>query len=166
MPPPAPTAALLLHAQPDGGWHVDWLLQARPPAGADDRVAVGWRVAFSPSQLRPDQMQPGQTVEAEPLPPHRALYLNLQQPTILTGDRGTVTPLAWGWLEGAAPASEAAGAHAQPLAPPPTFTIRWHHGATLTYRTHAAAGAASAASAASTTAAAPSARIECIARSA
>lgn len=128
-------------------------------------------------------MQPGQTVEAEPLPPHRALYLNLRQPTVLTGDRGTVTPLAWGWLDSAAGAPAAAathaapldaplaGRHAAPLAPPHSFTIRWHHGATLTYRTHAAPNAANAAAASGTAAAAaptpaPTARIECIARSA
>lgn len=153
---PVPTASLLWHAQPDGGWHVDWLVQARLPAGPDDRAAVGWRVAIRPDQLRPDQLPPGQTLNAEPLPPHRALYLNLRHATTLSGDRGTVTPLAWGWMDaggsnGGPNTAPATGTPAPAPSPLHVFTIRWHRGPTLTYRVHVAASAT---------------RIECIARTA
>ena len=91
-PPPGPRFALLAHAHPVPGYpvpHFDLLLE--DPALPGERRCRAWRLRLDPRTAQP--------VDAEPLPPHRASYLDYEGP--VAGDRGTVARLdgggmAWG----------------------------------------------------------------------
>lgn len=82
-----PDVVLLLHQQPDGSSHFDWLI-ARPddPGGALLSFRLG---------VRPDHPACA-AFSAEPIPDHRPRYLTYEGP--LTAGRGTVTRLARGTL--------------------------------------------------------------------
>ena len=90
--PAGPRFALLAHAHPVPGYptpHFDLLLE--DPALPGERRCRTWRLPRDPRLEAP--------VPAEPLPPHRVLYLGYEGP--VSGGRGTVRrldggSLAWG----------------------------------------------------------------------
>ena len=84
-----PRFALLAHAHPVRGYpvsHLDLLLE--DPALPGERRCRTWRLRVDP-RFAP-------SVDAEPLPPHRAHYLDYEGP--VSGDRGTVERLDGGSL--------------------------------------------------------------------
>ncbi len=87
--------ALLLHHLPDGSSHVD-VLVARDdrPLGNDEREVPTWR-----SSTRPDTAPNGALLSLDRIGDHRALYLRLDGPRELGGDRGLVAPLRSGSAE-------------------------------------------------------------------
>ena len=94
-------AAVIEHEAP-GGRHFDLLLAVREPAGPDDRACATWRCGGDPSAL-----PTGSGCASERIDAHRAAYLALEGPRTLTGDRGSVRPVAVGrWRPGAAGAIE------------------------------------------------------------
>jgi len=104
-----PAVVLLLHQQPDGSSHFDWLI-ARPGCPGDSLLS--YRVG-----TRPDD--PGcSALTAEPIPDHRPFYLTYEGP--ITGGRGTVSRLARGTLAGAQLARDRV-----------VLEIRWDHHAAV-----------------------------------
>jgi len=86
--PPAP-CVVLLHTLPDASSHFDWLT-AR--TNAPDAPLLSFRTALRPESPAIDAFS------AEPLPDHRALYLDFQGPLDPKDgrDRGDVVRLARG----------------------------------------------------------------------
>lgn len=87
--------ALLLHLLPDGTSHVDLLVARGANPAPEDRTVRTWRCAN-----RPDRQPPGSVLDLERIGDHRAFYLGLAVPRTLDGDRGVVTPLRSGEVEG------------------------------------------------------------------
>lgn len=83
--------AILRHAVPDGSAHHDLLL-AEGPVSDEARQVPTWRCPLDPLEL-----EPGAWMQVERLPPHRGVYLRLQDARELDGGRGTVTPVHAGW---------------------------------------------------------------------
>lgn len=115
-PAPIHDAAVLWHELPDGSWHHDLLLAARPGTGPDDRCAHAFRI-----QPRPDQMAPGDRAEVVPLPPHRAMYLALTGEVPVTG-RGRARPVRAGRL---VHRSALSSDPMQPPQPGERFVVAW-----------------------------------------
>lgn len=84
--------AILRHALPDGSSHHDLLLAPAPEIADEARVVPTWRCAGDPLSL-----SPGAGVAIERIAPHRGLYLRLNEPRELGGERGRVTPVHTGW---------------------------------------------------------------------
>ncbi len=81
---------LLLHDEPDGGWHFDWML-ARWPEVEDER-GPGPLITFR-THVRPDEDVHG--FDAERVADHRAAYLMREGE--VSGGRGQVRRVARGW---------------------------------------------------------------------
>lgn len=62
--------AVLQHTTPDGAWHFDWLIEARPSTGPDDRSLLSFRTTSLPTE--------SPAFEAERIADHRAHYLDFQ----------------------------------------------------------------------------------------
>lgn len=84
-------AALLLHSVPGHPSHFDLLLSLVEHPAPEDRCALGWRATTAIHALLPDHGAP-----LEPAACHRGLYLSLEAPRDLEGDRGRVEPLVHG----------------------------------------------------------------------
>jgi hypothetical protein len=91
--------AILLHTLADGSSHFDWLIESlldgepAPSLSPDTDLDARSLICFR-SAVRPDLLQPSQTIVVERLPDHRRLYLDHQGP--VSGDRGTVRRIARG----------------------------------------------------------------------
>jgi hypothetical protein len=120
-------AAVIEHEAP-GGRHFDLLLAVREPAGPDDRACATWRCRADPSEL-----PAGSRCASERIDAHRAAYLALEGPRTLTGDRGSVRPIAVGrWRPGADGAIEVEWAGARGTE---RMTLRFAAGETELRRT-------------------------------
>ncbi len=84
-------AAVLRHEGAPGGDHYDVLLAVRVPHGPDDAACATWRAAIDPAAAGP-----GDSLEVEPIHPHRAFYLSLAARHALDGGRGWVVPVRQG----------------------------------------------------------------------
>lgn len=89
-------AALLRHVGGSAPDHYDLLLAARTPVDDDDRACLTWRLPRDPNDLAP-----GGALDAEPLAPHRALYLRLREARDLGAGRGRALPVRHGTWTGA-----------------------------------------------------------------
>ncbi|MAY75045.1 MAG: hypothetical protein CMJ31_10085 [Phycisphaerae bacterium] len=71
---------LLRHILPDGGWHLDWLIE-RPDTSTEHRL-LSFRTEVDPIEAEGP-------FEATAMPDHRAAYLEFEGE--VSGGRGTVT---------------------------------------------------------------------------
>ncbi len=84
--------AILRHTTTDGRHHFDWLLANCAVVKPDERNTLCWRC---PRLLTTMAVHDHMVVEA--LSKHRGLYLRLNSPRELDGNRGMVEPIAQGW---------------------------------------------------------------------
>ncbi len=91
---------VLRHTTGPDSSHYDWLFDEGDGAGdADDRRLRAFRCGVLPRDIDEDE---GSLIE--PLPPHRLLYLSVDSPMTLSGERGVVETVCRGaWRCGSAP---------------------------------------------------------------
>jgi len=85
-------SVLLEHATPDGGSHLDWMIE-RPGAGddPDEHRLITFRCRADPLAHAADARPTRPPWTGDRLPDHRAVYLDYEGP--ISGDRGSVRRL-------------------------------------------------------------------------
>jgi len=91
--------SVALHEQAPGGDHLDLFVGPAVAASPDEPSARCWRLPCG--AWTPEGLARGRFAATE-LAPHRAEYLDLTEPRVLSGGRGRAVPLAKGsgWMSG------------------------------------------------------------------